>query len=699
MRLGVEVTTCTASRSGVGYYTEHLVDGLLETCAEGDEIVLLSNRPPAAELAARWSARLRVGGPRIRALWMQSELPRMLAEAEVDVAVFPNYVVPLASPCPSIVVVHDLALLRTPHHFTLRKRLLLRGMLRQSVASASVIGTVSETSLRDVRDLLGVDPARIALLPCAAHPSCEPASDEEVGRMRREQSLDRPYVLTVGTLEPRKNLLTVLRAWERLGLATHDLVVAGGRGWHDRRLVTALEAARRHGVRWLGYVSERDLVALYTGADAFVFAPTLEGFGMPILEAMACGAPVVASDIAAHREVGGDVPSFAAPLDDAGIAEAIRAAIASRDDKARRNAGLLRAKRYAWTETALALWSRARGAGPIRRRSSAGTSEAVPRPATLPPPLHPAPSGLSPEEWALLATVVYADLFDAPLPLDRAAGATVGFVLDEAALRKLARGPGLAPHLKLHPNGMATLTGRGHLLDKVAGREAQTRTILAAHRARLMALTHLPFVRAVLISGGIAQRNPGAHPDVDLFVVAARGRAYTAYTMFFLATKMTGTRRFICPNYLVDEGELEVAYNHDLFTAHQLLSCQPFWGSPVYEEFCEANQAWVRRFFPAFGAKPSLDPARLGSVQRAAEIALEPLGRTIEAALRAAWRFRLRRRAATSAHADLVLADGVLKLHLSDYRAVVLERFAKRLDSLRAQITAAARAGARSSRA
>src|SRR5579863_7990357 len=137
MRLGVEVTTCTAARTGVGYYTEHLVDALLQTRGPGDEVVLLSNRPPAPELAARWSPYLHVQGVGVRALWMQTEVPRLLSQLGVDLAVFPNYAVPLASPCPTIVVLHDLALLRTPHHFTLRKRALLAPTIRQSVASAA----------------------------------------------------------------------------------------------------------------------------------------------------------------------------------------------------------------------------------------------------------------------------------------------------------------------------------------------------------------------------------------------------------------------------------------------------------------------------------------------------------------------------------------------------------------------------------
>jgi glycosyltransferase involved in cell wall biosynthesis len=701
MRLGIEVTTCTASRTGVGYYTEHLVDALLQTRGADDEVVLLSNRPPAPELQARWSRHLHVGGVGVRALWMQADLPRMLSDAGVDVGVFPNYAVPLASPCPSIVVVHDLALLRTPQHFTLRKRLLLRPMLEQSVASSAVVATVSETSQREIVELLGVPPSRIEVLPCAPHPSCRPVPVAVSDAVRARHGLTRDYVLTVGTLEPRKNLLTVLRAWDRLAAEApaHDLVVVGGRGWHDRELVRALEArgaSRR--VRWLGYVSEPDLVALYSAAEAFVFVPTLEGFGMPVLEAMACGTPVVASDIAALREIGGDVARFVDPGDDASLAGAILQALGDVEgSEAARAAGLAHAARFSWKHTAEALWARARAAGPARVPDSAKERAAAPAQApTLPPSLSLPPPGLDAREWALLATVVYADLFNSPLPVQQATTSSFGFTFEEAEVRSLARGPGLSPLLTLHPDGYLVLAGREALADPMPEREALTRSLLDRNRGRLSALAALPFVRSLVISGGIAHRNPGARPDVDLFVVAAAGRAYTAYTMFFLATKLTGTRHLICPNYMVDESELPIVYHRDVFTAHQLLSSRPFVGQRTYEALCRANEGWVRRLFPGFAPREQVGSPRSPFWQHTGELALWPAAPALEASLRWAWRFRLRRRAAAAPRADVVLADGILKLHLSDYRRTVLERLAARLEAVRAQLGSApssARAG------
>jgi hypothetical protein len=226
-------------------------------------------------------------------------------------------------------------------------------------------------------------------------------------------------------------------------------------------------------------------------------------------------------------------------------------------------------------------------------------------------------------------------------------------------------------------------------------REALTRTLLERNRAALSSLAALPFVRALIVSGGVAHKNPGARPDVDFFVVTARGRAYTAYAALFLATKLTSTRRLICPNYLVDESELTIAYHRDLFTAHQLVSALPFTGHETYEALCRSNEEWVRPFFPAFAPRAAYSAsesalAGAGDPPRVArrpfgERALGPIAPALETILRWGWRFHLRRRAAAAISGDVILGAGILKLHLSDHRQRVMDRFAARLDELRAR--------------
>ena len=518
----------------------------------------------------------------------------MLDDAGVDVAVFPNYAVPLAAPCPTVVVVHDLTILRMPQHCTLQKRLLMAPMLRQSVKVASVIATVSEASQRDIESFLGVSRSRIALLPGAAHPSCRPASPDAVATVRARHGLARPYILTVGTLEPRKDLVTLLRALNRLEreLPDHDLVVVGGRGWQDRHLVQALEARMQsQRVRWLGYVSESDLVALYTGADLFVFTSMFEGFGLPVLEAMACGAPVVASDVAALREVGGDVRALRASRRPRRVrADHRRCAPRSRGAR-------VGAARRTGPGGALLLDPHrggALGAGTQRRvrphSREPGARHAGPRARALAraaPPgalrAHRARVG-APRDGRLRGSLRLAAPNRARRPRELRRGARRG------RIHRMVRSPALSSLVSFDRGGFLVLAGREHLLDAIPEREEATRKLLDANRGILASLSALPFVRALVISGGVAHRNPGRRPDVDFFAVTARGRAYTAYTALFLATKLTGTRHVICPNYLVEESELAIAYHHDVFTAHQLVSALPFSGKHTYEALCRANE-------------------------------------------------------------------------------------------------------------
>src|SRR5262249_35168180 len=162
-------------------------------------------------------------------------------------------------------------------------------------------------------------------------------------------------------------------------------------------------------------------------------------------------------------------------------------------------------------------------------------------------------------------------------------------------------------------------------------------------------------------SGGTAHRNSMGKEDIDLFVVAAPGHAFTVYSLLFLATKITGTRHVVCPNYLVDEEHLGIAYHHDLFTAHQLISVEPISGSrAIFDAFGEANR-WVREFFPGYAPRPFAAKLGLPWVQRTLETGFRAIAPAVETTLRAAWRAYLTKRAARAPHADVVLNSGIIK--------------------------------------
>jgi glycosyltransferase involved in cell wall biosynthesis len=707
MRLAVEISTCSAGRAGIGYYTEHLVDALLATRAPGDEVVLISNGKPAPELFDRWGRWLRIGGVPVRSLWIQRDAARLLVEADADFAVFPNYLAPLVVPCPFVNVVHDLAIIRMPGFFDLPKLALQRPLLPLVVRQAAAVATVSEASRRDVVSLLGVPEHRVLMLPGAPHPACRPPSAAEVERVRARFGLERPYLLSVGTLEPRKNLPTLLRAFDRLlgragkRSAELDLVVVGGRGWRDREIRREIERRSSTGrLHTLGYVNEKDLVALYGGAEVLAYPSHFEGFGLPVIESMACGTPVVATDVEALREVSGGAAVLVPLGDEAALGDAIATFV---EDPAARAAararGLARAGDFRWETTADRLWrfarahARPRARFPSRVPPPDGPSAAHPTTTTAFPTAPAAPIAAAGPDWALLATVAYADMFNAPVSVDEAARTCLGARVSPAEVRARVTAPPLADLLAIDNSGQITMRGREQLVARRADGVRRTAELLERHSRVIATLASLPFVRMLALSGGTAHRNSRGGDDIDLFVVAASGRAYTAYTMLSLASTLTRRRGILCPNYLVDENHLEIAYHHDLFTAHQAISLVPIAGIDTFTRFVEANRAWVRMFYPSYVPRPP--GASLGSsrLQRLGERPFaRALGDEIERLLSVGWRFHLGRRAAQATRPDLVLDPGILKLHLSDHRRNVLARFGERLDALRARWGEPARA-------
>jgi glycosyltransferase involved in cell wall biosynthesis len=689
LRLAVEVTTCTPHRAGVGYYTEHLADALIATAGPDDDLVLIGNRAVAPELAERWAGRLRIAGARRRYVWMQRDAGRLLEQAGADLALFPNYLAPLASPCPYVTVIHDLAIYRTPQFFTLRKRALVGALLPLVTRGAAAVATVSQSSLADVRQVLEVPDDRLVLLPGAPHPDCRPASEQAVAEVRARYGLARPYLLTVGTLEPRKNLPLLLRAFDRLcagaGGPLADLVVVGGKGWRDAELQAELARRVPAGrVHVLGYVSQPDLVALYSGAIAMAYPSHFEGFGLPVVEAMACGAPVVATDVPALREASGGAALLVPPGDEIALADALqRLAVDPRARAEARERGLRRAAQLSWESSARRLWDLGR-----RVRGARTSPTAVAVGGTVPPPSRPADADL--RDWAIAATVLYADLFDAPVSDVEIARGCLGARLDAAEVRQRASRSPLADVVRLHPGGELTLHGREALVARRAEGIARTAELLDRHRPVIAALASLPFIRMLALSGGTAHRNARGGDDIDLFVVTAGGRVFTAYTMLFLASRLTRTRGIVCPNYVVDEDHLAIAFHHDLFTAHQALALVPIAGIPTFERLVAANQEWVRAFFPGYQPREPAVVATPSRAQRWAEGAIAVAGGAVEQVLGVAWRFRLGRRAARARHSDVVLSGGVLKMHLSDHRRRVLARFQQRLDELRAAWPSAA---------
>jgi glycosyltransferase involved in cell wall biosynthesis len=236
---------------------------------------------------------------------------------------------------PFVVTIHDLAVLRYPETFNRWTRTYSRYSLPHVVRAARALIAVSDFTRRELLDVLDVPEEKVHVIPNAVGPPFE--ADGEAA--------DGDYVLAVGTLEPRKNLPRLVDGFQRAGLNGCELRVAGMRGWGDAR-------AAGESVRWLGFVPDAELARLYRGARCVAYVSQYEGFGLPVLEAMACGTPVVAGRNEAAEEVTGDAAVLVDPLDPDAIAAGLAEAIDRRDEL--RERGLERASAFDWREVARA---------------------------------------------------------------------------------------------------------------------------------------------------------------------------------------------------------------------------------------------------------------------------------------------------------------------------------------------------------
>jgi glycosyltransferase involved in cell wall biosynthesis len=315
VRVAVDTSPLAQTRAGTARY----LGGLLSELERRDDVDV---------------RRIAFGGPGraaafVRdALWYPVGLPRRTQG--VDVLHCPTYRGPIHSSVPLVVTVHDLAIFRHPGAFNRWSRLYGPQVIPRVVLAARRVIAVSDFTRRELVELLGVPEERIRVIPNAVDDTFVPEGP----------AADGDYVLTVGTLEPRKNLRRVAEAANRLGV---ELRVVGARGWGGVDV-------GGNGVRWLGWVPDDELARLYRGARCVAYASVYEGFGIPVLEAMACGAAVVTSRGGATEEVADGAAVLVDPLDSAEIAGGIERATAERDELSRR--GIERARAFTWPAVA-----------------------------------------------------------------------------------------------------------------------------------------------------------------------------------------------------------------------------------------------------------------------------------------------------------------------------------------------------------
>lgn len=363
MRVALDGNPLASVLTGVGHYTLELAKSL-STVSPADNFTLLSPKPPIlpARLEVQSNVRsnlreIHLDSKVLTRYWWGFGLPLYLAKSNFDFFHGTNYDIPRWNTFPSVVTIHDLSSLLYPdqHRAPLSAR--ARKRIPEAARAATMIITPTEAVKREVCEHLSVSPDKVAVTPEAPRPSFKRVALEESREVRQRLRIPDEFILFVGTIEPRKNLLNLARAYTEVLHAGHQppqLVIAGGEGWLMDDFYAFIQSHALHDrICFTGYLPDADLRALYSSCRLFVYPSLYEGFGLPPLEAMACGAAVMAGDIPAIRETTGTAALLVNPHDVKEIARGIAQLLTQPEGReALCRSGLEHVQNFTWNRTA-----------------------------------------------------------------------------------------------------------------------------------------------------------------------------------------------------------------------------------------------------------------------------------------------------------------------------------------------------------
>ncbi len=360
MRIAIDAHSVGAKLAGNESYATNLIEALARVDSVNEYTLYVTTAEARARFSQRWpNFRIQTTLPHTPLIRIPLTLATELRKRPVDV-LHVQFTAPPFSPCPVVVSVHDLSFEHLPQTFNRRSRTQLRLTVRHSVRRAARILTLSEHTRRDMIETYGTSPERITAIPLAAPSYFGRVREErELQRVRHIYGIEGDYILCVSSIQPRKNLPRLVRAYESLRNKRGPgklpkLVLVGKCAWlYDETLRSIEEGRMKDSVILTGYVPQSDLPALYSGSICFVYPSYFEGFGLPPLEAMKCGAPVIAGNRTSLPEVVGDAGILVDPYDVNAIAAAIERLIDDPDYRQQlRVKGLARSSVFDWNETA-----------------------------------------------------------------------------------------------------------------------------------------------------------------------------------------------------------------------------------------------------------------------------------------------------------------------------------------------------------
>jgi len=360
LRIAIDAHSVGARLGGNETYATNLIEALAEIDQTNLYTLYVTKRDAIDRFANRWpNFTVKPTWPHTPLVRVPLTLSRELRRNPVDV-LHVQYTAPPFAPCPIVTTIHDLAFEHLPETFNRRSWMQLRLTVRHTAQKAAQIITVSEYSRQDISNTYRIPPERITITPEAASEKFLPVTDEtELNTIREIYGIERDYILSLCSIQPRKNLIRLIEAYSLLRKSSADvrlpqLVLAGKRGWRDNEI---FRAAQRESVAadivFTGYVADEHLNPLYSGATCFVYPSYFEGFGLPILEAMQCGTPVIAGNRTSIPEVAGEAALLFDPFETKSLVDALQRLLSNPEYRATLSLrGLQRASAFSWKTTA-----------------------------------------------------------------------------------------------------------------------------------------------------------------------------------------------------------------------------------------------------------------------------------------------------------------------------------------------------------
>ena len=358
MHIAIDAHSVGAQLGGNESYITNLIEALADIDSVNRYTLYVTKPGAAKRFANRWpNFTLRTTLPHTPLVRVPLTLSAELRRHPVDL-LHVQFTAPPFCPCPVVASIHDLSFEHLPKTFKRRSRMQLRLTVRQTARKAARI--LSEYSRGDIIETYGIEPDRVLVTPPAAPGHFVPITDAlELARVRRNYGIEDEYILSVGSIQPRKNLARLIAAYASLRrlrpqAKLPQLVLVGKKAWlFDETLRAAAEHGLTSVIVFTGYVPEADLPALYSGARCFIYPSYFEGFGLPVLEAMQCGTPVIAGNRTSLPEVVGDAGLLVDPFDEQALALAMARVIENSDLAAELCVkGLKRARDFSWRRTA-----------------------------------------------------------------------------------------------------------------------------------------------------------------------------------------------------------------------------------------------------------------------------------------------------------------------------------------------------------